>query len=81
MGKTNYVLTSDINLRKVVEKHSICELVPVEDRVDVLLILADSLAEVLMSNLEPQLGLEHLLGALTEINLSLYNLFWPKKSV
>ena len=35
---------------------------PVEDALNVLLILADSLAEVSVTDLEPELGLEHLGG-------------------
>ena len=35
-------------------------LLPVEDALDVLLVLADSLAEVSVADLEPQLGFEHL---------------------
>ena len=35
---------------------------PVEDALNVLLVLADSLAEVSVADLEPQLGLEHLGG-------------------
>ena len=35
---------------------------PVEDALNVLLVLADSLAEVSVADLEPELGLEHLGG-------------------
>ena len=37
---------------------------PVEDALNVLLVLADSLAEVSVADLEPQLGFEHLGGVI-----------------
>ena len=37
---------------------------PVEDALDVLFVLTDSLTEVSMTYLEPQLGLEHLGGVI-----------------
>ena len=41
---------------------SIFSLSPVEDALNVLLVLADSLPEVSVPDLEPELGLEHLGG-------------------
>ena len=42
-----------------------------QNTVDILLVLTDSLPEVFMSDLEPELGFEHLLGGAAQIALEL----------
>ena len=42
-----------------------------QNTIDVLLVLTDSLPEVFMSDLEPELGFEHLLGGAAEVALEL----------
>ena len=46
-------------LTEIVQEHCVSQLVPVEDGVDVLLVLTDSLPEVFVTYLEPQLGFKH----------------------
>ena len=42
-------------LTEIVQEHCVSQLVPVEDAVDVLLVLTDPLSEVFVSDLEPKL--------------------------
>ena len=71
-------------LGEVVEEHCVSQLVPVEDAVDVLLVLADPLPEIFMSDLKPELGLEHLPGGPADVALEFPvedDLLWPVELV
>ena len=71
-------------LREIIEEDSVSELVPVENTVDVLLVLTDPLPEIFMSDLKPELGLEHLPGGPADVALELSvedDLLWPVELV